>query len=665
MRARKMWLASGCLVWLLLMLLGGATTASAQSARTRYESALSREPEVRKLIEGTGPEAPSPARVSVQRRAKRLAATYDALVRRYPTSGYSDNALAQAGSLHQALYERYGRDEDKQSALDYYRRLISSYPHSSLLKKTRATVATLTTTRVARAPAASAPAASRSTRKPAEAAAVEPTPAPVEDPPVAEREEPPVADRVETPAPDVPVTPVSSPPPPPTMRRPAPSTPASLGRATLTDVSRTVLPEAVRVTLTFDREVTYREERIAGPARVFFDLPGVSSAPTLQDAVLDYANDVVKQIRLGRHPDKTVRVVLDLEGVTKHSVFTLYNPFRIVIDCERSTAMRAASAAPARLPVVPPPTPVPPPPPAPVVRAEVSEEAPLKLAKETDLPAATPTVEEASNAPITPVPARETAPTPSVPPAPPSTNSAGGFSIARQLGLGVSRIVIDPGHGGRDPGVQGRGMSEAPLTLDVALRLEKLLLKEPGIEVVLTRRSDVYVPLEERTEIANREGADLFLSIHANASRNPDASGIETYYLSFASSPEAEAVAARENSASGSAMHNLPDIIKAIALNNKLDESRDFAAMVQEAMLVRARRTNRDARDRGVKKAPFVVLIGAEMPSVLAEISFLSHRQENQLLRSAAYKDRIAEALHAAVMRYRRSLKGQGKVADQ
>ena len=183
--------------------------------------------------------------------------------------------------------------------------------------------------------------------------------------------------------------------------------------------------------------------------------------------------------------------------------------------------------------------------------------------------------------------------------------------------------------------------------------------------MVLTRRTDVYVPLEERTAIANRESADLFLSIHANASRNTAAHGIETYYLSFASSPDAEAVAARENSASERAMHNLPDIIKAIALNNKLDESRDLASMIQEAMVTRLRKSNRNVRNLGVKKAPFVVLIGAAMPSVLAEISFLTHRQEAQLLKTAGYKQRIAESLHAAVVNYRRALKRQSTVADR
>jgi N-acetylmuramoyl-L-alanine amidase len=278
--------------------------------------------------------------------------------------------------------------------------------------------------------------------------------------------------------------------------------------------------------------------------------------------------------------------------------------------------------------------------------------------------AATPTASRPSAAgPVTLAPSAVAEPPPA--PAVPMSNGAGGFSLSRQLGLSVSRIVIDPGHGGRDPGAGGNGIKEAELTLDIALRLEKLLQKEQGIEVILTRRTDVYVDLDERTAIANRESADLFLSIHANAARNTAAHGVETYYLSFASSPDAEAVAARENSASTRAMHNLPDIIKSIALNNKLDESRDLAAMVQEAMVTRMRGSKKDLRNLGVKKAPFVVLIGAGMPSVLAEVSFLTNRPEAQLLKSSGYKQRIAESLHEAVMKYRRALKRQSTIADR
>ena len=196
--------------------------------------------------------------------------------------------------------------------------------------------------------------------------------------------------------------------------------------------------------------------------------------------------------------------------------------------------------------------------------------------------------------------------------------------------------------------------------LDVTLRLRELLEKQPGIEVTLTRSTNEFIPLEERTAIANRNGADLFLSIHANASRNPKARGIETYFLNFASNPEAEAVAARENSASGKTMHSLPEIVRAIALNNKIDESRDFAEMVQKSMVRRLATRNKLVRDLGVKQAPFVVLIGAGMPSVLAEISFVTNKQEGTLLKTPSYRQQIAESLFDAIVRYQRSLKGGG-----
>jgi N-acetylmuramoyl-L-alanine amidase len=253
--------------------------------------------------------------------------------------------------------------------------------------------------------------------------------------------------------------------------------------------------------------------------------------------------------------------------------------------------------------------------------------------------------------------AREAPATLLEPSAPPQPNGRGGFSLSRQLGLGVARVVIDPGHGGHDPGALNSGLSEAELVLDVAQRLEKLLLKQPGVEVVMTRRSNVFVPLEERTAIANREGADLFLSIHANASEDDRARGIETYFLNFAPNPAAEAVAARENAASARTMRQLPDIVKAIALNNKIDESRDFASLVQSSMMDRLKRADKSAKDLGVKQAPFMVLIGATMPSILAEIAFLTNRQEAALLRGGVYRQQIAEALLNGVMRYQKSLK--------
>jgi N-acetylmuramoyl-L-alanine amidase len=223
--------------------------------------------------------------------------------------------------------------------------------------------------------------------------------------------------------------------------------------------------------------------------------------------------------------------------------------------------------------------------------------------------------------------------------------------------------VIDPGHGGHDPGAQVRGLNEAELVLDIALRLEQLLVREPGVAVILTRRTNTFVALDERTAIANRSSADLFLSIHANASANAAVRGFETYFLDFASSPEAEAIAARENASSSKTMGNLPDLVKAIALNNKIDESRDFAAMLQGSMREGLLKLDRSARSLGVKQAPFMVLVGATMPSALTEVSFLTHRQEATLLRNTSYRQQIAEALMQGILKYQQSLKVVPKMA--
>jgi N-acetylmuramoyl-L-alanine amidase len=348
-------------------------------------------------------------------------------------------------------------------------------------------------------------------------------------------------------------------------------------------------------------------------------------------------------------------VVLDVAGISTYSVYPLYSPYRLVIDCIRATTAppedvqpiaTAPSAAPAAVPVL------------------AARDLPAEWARSLSAMPATGSAladEPAQDSPP-PLAAKilEAPPT-----RPPRTNLAGGFSISRQLGLSVSRIVIDPGHGGTDPGASGVGTTEAEVVLDIALRLEQLLAKPPGIEVVLTRRTDTYVPLQERTMIANREDADLFLSIHANASANGQLGGVETYVLNFARTRSAEAVAARENAASGQAMAKLPSLVKAIALNNKLDESRDFATYVQRAMVARLRGLNRNVRDLGVKQAPFVVLIGAEMPGVLAEISFLTNAQEVRLLRGSSYRQRIAEALHDAIRTYQTALKSRNAVAQQ
>jgi N-acetylmuramoyl-L-alanine amidase len=304
---------------------------------------------------------------------------------------------------------------------------------------------------------------------------------------------------------------------------------------------------------------------------------------------------------------------------------------------------------------------------APVARSLTAALEGMAAAAATVAAASSPatTMAPVPSTPTTTTATTTTAPTATAPVVPPQPNIAGGFSMARQLGLGVSRIVIDPGHGGHDPGGVARGTTEAAIVLDVALRLEKMLAKVPGVEVILTRRTDEFLALQERTAIANREGADLFLSIHANANNNVRASGVETYFLNFATNSSAAAIAARENASSGQAMGALPDFVKMIALNNKMDESRDFATFVQRAMIEQLTPGYKGLKDLGVKQAPFVVLIGASMPSVLAEISFLTNAQEARLLRTTAYRQRVAEALFEAIRKYQSSLKTDSKVATQ
>jgi N-acetylmuramoyl-L-alanine amidase len=604
--------------WIALMGSAGVPLA-AGTPKTDYDRLVARE----RVLAAQGPAAP--------RLVRRMVADYDLFARRHGQTGYADNALWNAGRLAASLYGRTGQGQDREAAVKLFTRLVKSYPTSSLAAEARVRLRELT----APASARRAPPREPETRT---AASI--------TPPVAPR---PTA--IDPASGDAPIA--SRDLPPPAAEAPSRGARnAEVAAATpvrLLGVRRSVTGDAVRVTIELDGETSVHEERLEAPPRVYFDLQNATATSALQDRILSYSDDIVRQVRVGRRPDNAVRVAMDLDGVRRYSVFPLYNPFRLVIDFERDQPPATAAAAAAPPWVAPLP--------AQTLSAGL-ERAPA-VTPEAPAPAA------ATVGPAAPLPARSTAPPLTLPPpSAPAANSTGSFSMARQLGLGISRIVIDPGHGGHDPGAQGARLSEADLVLDVALRLEKLLLAQPGVEVVLTRRDDTFVALEERTAIANRERADLFLSIHANASRNRKARGVETYFLNFANTPEAAAVAARENSASGRTMHNLPDMVRAIALNNKLDESRDFARLVQDAM-VRRLGPQAGTRDLGVKQAPFVVLIGAQMPSVLAEISFVTHPSEAALLRAGAHRQKIAEALSEAIGKYQRALKRTTTVAGQ
>jgi len=642
-----------------LTLVALSVVAATPTVRTMYNDALAREQKVRAAM--TTDDGSS----SIVNEVRATVARYEAVVRHYPASSYCDNALWQAAQLSLDAFAKFGQAQDKETGLRLLKQLASMYPTSKLAAQVPAQLTRL---------AADSPAAPRVVEPP--------RPTVTDAPPLpvpraaekAEKTEPPVkTDKTDR-------TTVT----------------------TIKEIRRTVLPDAVRVVIELDAEVEFRQDRIDGPPRVFVDLAGTRATPTLIDKTIRFESDadVVRQVRVGRHPNNTTRIVLDATGVSSYSVYPLYGPYRLVIDCMRASAIVATSGVapnvgtvPRRVPV-PTAAPAPPPQPlgarqtVPLVRREPAHLAARLVAPDwlraapgiapqhslmiaearapvpeplTTAPVAASRPPETVVAPPKPAEAPR-APDPAA--APPAKNGSGGFSIARQLGLGVSRIVIDAGHGGHDPGAQARGIVEAELVLDIALRVEKLLQKTPGVEVVLTRRTDEFVALQERTAIANREGADLFLSIHANASSSAQAHGIETYFLNFASNLSAAAVAARENAASGQAMNALPDIVKAIALNNKLDESRDFATQIQHSMVETLGKSNKTVKDLGVKQAPFVVLIGASMPSVLAEISFVTNPQEARLLKNNNYRQRIAEALFNAIRKYQASLKSITTVAQ-
>jgi N-acetylmuramoyl-L-alanine amidase len=250
--------------------------------------------------------------------------------------------------------------------------------------------------------------------------------------------------------------------------------------------------------------------------------------------------------------------------------------------------------------------------------------------------------------------------------APPPT-ADGETSLMRALGLKIGRIVIDAGHGGHDSGTLGAdGIEEKDVVLDVALRLGKLLHDRLGAEVVYTRDDDTFVPLETRTAIANKAQADLFISVHANSSSDVSVKGVEVYYLNFTSDPEAMTVAGRENAVSTESVHELSDLVKKIALKDKIDESKELAADVDASLYAGLRKGNPELRNRGVKKAPFVVLIGANMPSILAEISFVTNPDTAEKLETPEYRERVAESLYKGIAVYAQGINGgRARVVEQ
>jgi N-acetylmuramoyl-L-alanine amidase len=574
---------------------------------------------------------------------------YRKIVARYPRSPYCDDALLAIGDLYSGMVQRFRDRRYADDAIRSYRMLVSEYPSSSkgesaLWKAWELAVDSgdpKQTATVGKAYLDTYPNARRARLV---------------------RE----AMRRESPA------------------RPVP-TPTQAGLAQVFNLRSWSGDSSTRVVIDLEREVDYKYERIPDPDRLWIDLLGTRLHPNVTDRQFPVGDGLLEQVRVAPNREGVIRVVLDFGDVSEHNIFFLPDPARLVVDVRgksrRASAQASAPAAtPAPTPAVvaaatpvptPSPAPTPEPRPSPAVPPAAVQASPLATPTPTPEPTPVPTpVPTPSPTPVaTPRPILPPAPTPSPvatpaprtaeaqvtpPPQPPKTNRSGDYSLARQLGLGARRIVIDAGHGGHDPGSIGRrGLQEKDLVLDVALKLARLVETELGAEVVLTRDSDVFIPLEERTAIANSRGADLFLSIHANSARSPRARGIETYFLSFAKDAHAEEVAARENAISQATLKDLQGLVRKITLNSKIDESRDFAASIHESLVGGLKPVNPlGATDRGVRTAPFYVLIGANMPSILAEIAFISHPEEEKKLKTQAYREQIARALLVGVRSY-------------
>jgi N-acetylmuramoyl-L-alanine amidase len=354
--------------------------------------------------------------------------------------------------------------------------------------------------------------------------------------------------------------------------------------------------EYTRVVLDLSSNLKISEKVIKGSAggRLFFDLKNCRYAAAYP---LEKKNEIkiktgnLKQIRIGKLNQKTIRVVFDFDQIGKYTRFYLTSPFRIVFDIYLQAKF--------------------------VSHAQESQ-----------------TQSQAAAA------------------------AAGNPSIARQLGLGVHRIVIDPGHGGKDPGTVNRslGLEEKSITLDIAKRLNAILNEHAELEIILTRPRDEYVALEERAAIANSNQGDIFISVHTNSAPRKTARGIESYYLNITADPRAMEVAAKENAMSSKSMAEMRTILDQILQNSRIVESKILAQYIQGSMVGNLKTKYEGIDDLGVKKAPFYVLLGAQMPSSLVEVSFLSCRDEASRLATPPYRQAIAAGLYLGIIDFIKSL---------
>ncbi len=392
-----------------------------------------------------------------------------------------------------------------------------------------------------------------------------------------------------------------------------------------------------RIVIEQNDAVKFLTQELKQPDRLVFDLLNSRLDPSVDKDPLPVNDGILRQVRARQYAPDIVRVVLDLASIKSYVAFPLHDPDRLVIDVTGEGGRGAAAEAP-------------------VASADTGTEQPEMMENEQK-----PESNEEPNEVVKAEPKTEpltTAPPPSKPPKIAGNDAK--LSLSRQLGLKVKTIAIDAGHGGHDPGAIGKsGLREKSITLDIAKRLATLVRDRLGCNVVRTRDRDVFIPLEERPFIAKSKGADLFVSIHVNANRKRRTRGIETYVQSLtASDREAMVTAARENAMSTKKLSELKTeldrIFADLTRDDKIEESLYLADYVQGSLVHNLRQVNSHADDlkARIKRAFFYVLINTEMPSILAEVGFISNPDEEKLLKSDVYRQSIAEALYQGVKKY-------------
>jgi len=365
--------------------------------------------------------------------------------------------------------------------------------------------------------------------------------------------------------------------------------------AQVTGVKLLSLKDQTRVMVDLSRETKFTVRRLKEdpanqvPARIYVDILDAKLALGSRDT-LPVDNSILRRIRFGQYSADVVRVVLDMNGPRAHQAFMIAHPTQLVIDIlSHGSSQRSPANEVAAKP-------------------ELAAQKQLARSKKADLP-------------------------------PP--------------GAGLRKIVLDPGHGGKDPGAIGStGIAEKDVVLAVAKKLARRLKTELGVQVVLTRNDDRFVPLEDRTALANNEAADLFISLHVNASPNEEARGIETYYLDNTTDEAAVRLAARENGTSRRNISDLQFILSDMTQNMKLEDSITLAHRLQGALIGGMSKVSAEVKDLGVKKALFHVLVGARMPSVLVEMLFITNRGEANMMSQESNQDALVESLFEGIQKF-------------